>query len=82
MVQFVSGVRLMAVTNTETQDTLLSSLPADFADQSQRVVSNAFRLLAEQIDKMTGDLINFERKQTETKERIRRGARRTTRRVI
>jgi hypothetical protein len=71
----------MAV-KTETQDTLSDKLPADFAEQSQRIVNNAFRLLAEQTQKMTDDLAEFNRRRSETIERIRRGARRTTRRVI
>jgi|GEM_PF-6147959 len=72
----------MVVAKTETRDPVSDKLPADFAEQSQRVVNNAFRLLAEQTQKMTEDIAEFNRRRSETKERIRRGARRTTRRVI
>jgi hypothetical protein len=72
----------MAVTETKTQDALLGKLPADFAEQSQRVVNNAFRLLADETQKLADDIAEFNRRRSETKERIRRGARRTTRRVI
>jgi hypothetical protein len=72
----------MAVINTETRDPLSDKLPADFAEQSQRIVNNAFRLLAEQTQQLANDIAEFNQRRNDTKERIRRGARRTTRRVV
>ena len=72
----------MVVAKTETRDALSDKLPADFAEQSQRIVNNAFRLLAEQTQQLANDIAEFNQRRSDTKERIRRGARRTTRRVI
>lgn len=61
---------------------LLDKLPDDLAEQSERLVSNALRMLARQTQQMASDIAEFSRRRSETKERIRRGARRTTGRVV
>lgn len=71
----------MAHTKTEDQPSL-DKLPDDLAERSRRLVNDAFRILTEQTQQMANDLEAFNRRRSETQERIRRGARRTTRRVV
>lgn len=61
---------------------ILDKLPDDFVTKSQEFVTNVFRVLTERTQQMAIDMSKFAQDRTETKERIRRGARRTTGRVI
>ena len=67
----------MASEETEHRD-LFNELPADFASESERLVSDVFKVIFEQTRQLTNDLAEFGRDRKETKERIRRGARRTS----
>lgn len=71
----------MAHTKTEEKPSL-DKLPDDLAERSRHLVNDAFRILTEQTQQMANDLEAFNRRRSETQERIRRGARRTTRRVV
>jgi hypothetical protein len=60
----------------------LDQLPDEIAEKSRSFVSEAFRVLVEQTQQMADDIAEFNRRRSATKERIRRGARRTTGRVV
>lgn len=57
-------------------------LPEGVQDEARAVVKGAFELLAEHTRRMAEDLTEFNRRQHEVRETIRRGGRRTSGRIV
>lgn len=68
--------------DTATPNEILENLPDDLAATAQRFVKDTFRVLSEQGQQLGKDIAEFTRNRSETKERIRRGTRRTSGRVV
>ncbi|BDI28023.1 hypothetical protein CCAX7_000740 [Capsulimonas corticalis] len=65
---------------TTEQPTL--HIPEELQDQAKEFVKDAFRLFADHNRKLAQDLSDFEKQKKETQERIKRGARRTSGRIV
>jgi hypothetical protein len=71
----------MSQENVKKQE-LFDELPPDFPEKSRRLISDVFSLITDQTQRIANDIAEFNQKRIETRERIKRGARRTSGRVV
>jgi hypothetical protein len=63
-------------------DELVTNFPADIAEKSKQFVTDALAALTQRTQRLTSDVSDFHSKKRETQKRIRRGARRTSGRIV
>ncbi len=68
--------------NNEKKSNILNNLPEETNEETKALIKNAFRLFSDQIKQITEDVTEFNEKRKVVKERIQRGARRTSGHIV
>jgi hypothetical protein len=66
----------------EQEKPLQIDLPEDAKEKAKEMIDAAFRLFSDHAQNMADELAAFNRKRKEVRERIERGARRTSGRIV